>query len=613
MTEFTSDIAQLARDWARDPIFWEPKLSKDGSWAAWTWTGPTEAGNVWLAPTDGAAAPRRVTDEADHTYVRAFSPDGKRLLLALSESSSEHDHLILLDLATGAKRLVTPRQDSHYIFGGAFAPDGKSILYVASWDDATMSAIEGQRIYLHDLESGARRIVSASDSLGDKPLELSDDGRLVLYHRQELHPAGSQIWLLDLSSGEDREILNLGAALKTYGSWIDQRRILVWAETDSHDRVGILTLPNLEMRWLIDDPRRSVENAVAAADGRSAAILDFRQGALHATRLDLSTNDERPMSVPGRSLLPIAQLPSGAWLGECYSSRAPHELVRFDPATGATVEISRTSRHRARTGIACASAQPHRWHSSDGAEIAGWLYEPRGRSRGLIAYVHGGPTWHSEDWVNGFIQFLVAAGFTVLDPNYRGSTGYGRAFREAIKEDGWGGREQDDIRTGLESLVAAGKGGPGRIGIVGLSYGGYSSWCQITKSADLVNAAVPICGMYQLTTDYDETGMPHGRAYSEEMMGGTPAQQPERYFNASPANFIDRIKGRLMIVHGMKDSNVSPENTRAAVRDLDRAGIPYELLTFEDEGHGIYRAGNREALFRRVAGFFEDAFANFRI
>jgi dipeptidyl-peptidase-4 len=93
------------------------------------------------------------------------------------------------------------------------------------------------------------------------------------------------------------------------------------------------------------------------------------------------------------------------------------------------------------------------------------------------------------------------------------------------------------------------------------------------------------------------------------MMGGTPSQQPERYFNASPANFISRIKGRLMIVHGLKDSNVSPENTRAAIRVLDRACIAYTLLTFDNEGHGIYRAGNRETLFTRLAAFFEDAFS----
>jgi dipeptidyl aminopeptidase/acylaminoacyl peptidase len=602
-------IAQLAHDWACAPEFWEPKLSKDGRWAAWTWTGPTEAGNVWLAPTDGSAPPRRVTDEPDHTYVRDFSPDSQKLLLAQSEDSSEHEHLILLDLKSGARQELTPRQDDHYIFGGTLTPDGRSILYAASWDDAAKSAIDGQRIYLHDLEAGTRRAVSAADSLSDRALELSDDGRLVLYHRHERHPAGSQIWLLDLKTGEDREILNVGDARKAYGSWIDDRRILVWAEIDTHDRVGTLTLPDLDLRWLIDDPKRSIDNAIAGADGTSAAILDFRQGALHATQLDLARGGERPMEAPGHSLRPIAQLPSGPWLCERYSSRAPHELVRFNLATGAMVGVSRTADYHAGGATRFASAQPYRWRSADGTEIAGWLYEPSGPSRGLIAHVHGGPAMHSEDWVNDAIQFLVAAGFTVLDPNYRGSTGYGRAFREAIKEDGWGGREQDDIRAGLESLVAAGKGRRGRIGVVGLSYGGYSSWCQITKSADLVNAAVPICGMYQLAIDYDETGMPHGRDFSEEMMGGTPAEQPERYFNGSPGNFIDRIKGRLLIVHGMKDTNVSPGNTRAAVKDLDHKGIPYELLTFDDEGHGIYRAGNREMLFKRVAEFFDDAFA----
>jgi dipeptidyl aminopeptidase/acylaminoacyl peptidase len=603
-----SDIARLARAWATCPDFWAPKLSKDGRWAAWTWTGPTEAGNVWLAPTDSSAPPRRVTDEADHTYVRDFSPDGKRLLLAQSEGSSEHEHLFLLDLESGAKRLVTPKQDDHYVFGGRFTPDGLALLYTASWDDRLGKAIDGQCLYMHYLVSGERRIVSASESLSDRAPEFGGGSRHVLYHRTERHPSGSQIWLLDLSTEEDREILNVGDSRKAYGSWIDDGRILVWAESDTHDRVGILTLPGREVRWLIDAPARSVDNAIAGEDGASAAILDFRQGALHATSLHLESGKETRLEVPGYSLLPIAQLPTGPWLCERYSSRAAHELIRFDPVTGETIEISRAARHLADPSMRFAPAQPWRWRSGDGTEIAGWLYEPQGESRGLIAHIHGGPTWHSEDWVNGSIQFLVAAGFTVLDPNYRGSTGYGHAFREAIKEDGWGGREQDDIRAGVESLVAAGKGKRGRIGIIGLSYGGYSSWCQITKAADLFNAAVPICGMYQLAIDYEQTGMPHGRDYSEEMMGGTPADQPERYFNASPANFIDRIKGKLLIVHGLRDTNVSPENTKAAVRDLDRAGIRYELVNFDNEGHGIYRAGNRTALFERVAAFFERSF-----
>jgi len=602
-------IADLARRWARYPIAWEPKVSKDGRWLAWTWTGVMEVGNVWLAPTDGSAPPRLVSAETEHTYIRSFSPDGRQLLLAQSVGASEHDQLLLLDLASGTRREVTPKQDDHYVYGGTFTPDGKAILYTASFDDATGKAIEGQCIYRHDLAGGRRKCVSRAESLDERALELSEDGRFLIYHRHEHQAGGSQIWLLDLETGEDREILNVGDALKAYGHWLGQDRVLVWAEGDTHDRVGVLTLPDLRLRWLIDDPRRSVDAAIPGHDGRSVALIDFRGGALHASVLTLADGAETPLRAAEGSLLPIEQLADGSWVAELYSSRAPHDFVRLDPRTGAVVNLSRTHDHLPAAGLSFTAAKPHRWRSPDGTEIAGWLYEPEGKSRGLLAHVHGGPTWHSEDWVNSYIQFLVAAGFTVLDPNYRGSTGYGRAFREAIKQDGWGGREQADIRSGLESLVAAGKGEPGKVGVVGLSYGGYSAWCAITKAADLVKAVVPICGMYELMSDYDATGMPHGRAYSEEMMGGTPAEQPERYFNASPANFIDRIRGDILIVHGLKDSNVSPANTRAAQRDLDRAGIPYELLTFDDEGHGIYRAGNREELFRRSAEFLLKSFA----
>ncbi len=600
------DIGQLAHDWARYPHFWEPKVSRDGTLVAWTWTGATEAGNVWVAPTDGSQPPRRVTDESDHIYARAFSPDNRTLLLAQSEGSSEHDHLILLDIATGQQRLLTPQQDDHYIFGGTFTPDGASVLYAASWDEDVHAAIEGQCIYLHDIATGVRHIVTRAASLSDRPLELSEDGRFVLYHRHDLHPGGTQVWLLDLKTSEDREILNVGANRKARGHWIDPARVLVQAEREGRDQIGVLTLADGSVRWLPGDDTRSIEAAVAGENAH-IAVTAYRDGALHATEIDLDSGAERAIEAPGCSLLPIAQLPGGDWVMERYASTAAHEIVRVS-ATGAMTDISRTRDHLARPGMTFTPAKSYHWLSADGTRVHGWLYEPAGDSRGLIALVHGGPTWHSEDWVNDTAQFLAAAGYTVLDPNYRGSTGYGQAFREAIKIDGWGGREQVDIRAGLESLIAAGKGRKGRVGIVGLSYGGYSAWYGLTKFPDLINAAIPICGMYQLTIDYDETGMPHGRAFSEEMMGGTPAQQPERYAQASPANFIHQIRGQVMIVHGLRDTNVSPKNTEAAVRDFDRAGIPYELLTFDNEGHGIYRAGNRETLYRRMAEFLELAF-----
>jgi dipeptidyl aminopeptidase/acylaminoacyl peptidase len=252
-------------------------------------------------------------------------------------------------------------------------------------------------------------------------------------------------------------------------------------------------------------------------------------------------------------------------------------------------------------------AESFRWPSADGMEIQGWLYRPRGEAKGTIVYVHGGPTSHSPDALNPQIQFYVSEGFNVLDPNYRGSTGFSLAFREAIKEDGWGGREQVDIRTGIEALIREGIARPGKVGITGTSYGGYSSWWAITHfPTDVLAAAAPVCGMTDLTVDY-ETTRPDLRPYSEEMMGGTPEQVPQRYHERSPINHLHEIRGKLLIVQGMQDPNVTPTNVSVVRAALDKLGVQYDVLAFEDEGHGILRTENRRVLYPRIAEFVKGA------
>jgi dipeptidyl aminopeptidase/acylaminoacyl peptidase len=114
--------------------------------------------------------------------------------------------------------------------------------------------------------------------------------------------------------------------------------------------------------------------------------------------------------------------------------------------------------------------------------------------------------------------------------------------------------------------------------------------------------------MTDLVVDY-ETTRPDLRPYSEEMLGGRPDQVPERYHERSPIHFVHNIRGRLLIVQGMQDPNVTPENVRSVQAALDQAGVPYEVLAFEDEGHGILRPKNQKTLFLRLAKFFGQTFA----
>jgi dipeptidyl aminopeptidase/acylaminoacyl peptidase len=285
-------------------------------------------------------------------------------------------------------------------------------------------------------------------------------------------------------------------------------------------------------------------------------------------------------------------------------------LVRFDLSARAADDLVSLTRVWQRTTLPrelLTPAEDFHWSAPDGLNIQGWLYHAQPNTRRAVLFVHGGPTFHSEDRLNPIIQYLCASGFNVLDVNYRGSTGFGLRFQDAIKVDGWGGREQSDLASGAEALIRSGLAAPGGIGVMGTSYGGYSAWFLVTHyPRELIAAAVPICGMTDLMVDY-ETTRPDLRPYSEEMMGGTPEQAPQRYYERSPIHFVQNIRARLLIVQGAQDPNVTPENVRQVVTRLDAHHIPFELLVFDDEGHGIHRPANQERLYARIAEFFGEA------
>ena len=595
-------MSDPARAWAALPQITNIRASADGRWAFCCRAGVTETEEVWAIPASGGPA-ERLTHGQDHFSIRDVSPDGMRLILAQSRNSNEHDHLFLLD-RSAQNRLtqLTPEQSIHYLYGGIFAEGGRSVIYLADFDYDTGSVTAGGWVWKQDLATGARTCLARSESPFDTGIKLSPDRRRLLWHRHDHLPGGTQLWVLNLDGSGLAKVLDLGEANNARGEWIAPDRIAFVADLHRLDKAGILSLHTGDIAWLGGEPDFFPFDVVPGGEDRFALIV-HEQSNTRAKLCEGLTLSNIPNLSGRRSLLPHDAFPDGGWLAEAYDADEPHDLVRIHP-DGACTTLLRAQPDPARRHPA--PPEDFRWSGPDGMPMQGWLYRPEGTPKGLIAYVHGGPTWHSEDWTNPKIGYWVQQGYAVLDSNYRGSTGFGYAHREAVKEDGWGGREQADIRAGIEAALAAGI--PGPVAVAGNSYGGFSSWVAITRHADLVTAAIPMCGMYRLDIDYHETEMPHGRAYSEEMMGGTPEEFPEKYANASPGNFIDRIRGHLMIVHGLADSNVGPENTHTAVRELSSAGIPHEVLLFANEGHGIFRRTNVQTYLDRSAAFLDRAF-----
>jgi dipeptidyl aminopeptidase/acylaminoacyl peptidase len=593
------------------PALGRALLSPDGRLVAWTWYRKAPAADIYLAPSDGSRPPQRLTETPNDTQLLSWAPDSRSLVVAEDRGGDEHAQLFRLTLDRRMAPL-TEAQPAWFPHGGEIDASGRYLVLAGNVDPATGRAIEASWVLRRDLAEG--EIVALARPLRPNAYapRLDRKGTRVLYTRRDLDPAGTQVWMVGLDGSGDREILNFGAGTKTSASWFpDSRRLVVLAERPTHKRLGVYDTETGALAWLIDDPQRSIEAAFVPQGSEHIVAVETREARSRSLLIDPADGSEQEIAATDGTLLPLGPAADGAWLGRLYGARQPETLVRFALDGGRARILGAIADPWAGSELApgdLAAAEDVRWRSIDGLEIQGWLYRPKGRSRGLIVQVHGGPTAHSEAALAAFIQSAVNAGFSVLDPNYRGSTGFGVLFREAIRKTGWGGLEQDDIRAGIEAMIERGVAEPGKVGITGTSYGGYSSWCAITRwPKEIVAAAAPICGMTDLVIDY-QTTRPDIRPYSEEMMGGSPAMAPERYRERSPIHYVDRIEARLLIVQGANDPNVTPENLRVVEAALTRMGVPYETLVFADEGHGVRKPENLRVLYQRLIEFFGTSF-----
>jgi dipeptidyl aminopeptidase/acylaminoacyl peptidase len=591
------------------PVLSGPVVSPDGGWVAWSWSRLGPAADVFAAPTDGSSPPVRLTETTEgDTMVASWAPDGESVLVTQDTDGDERARLYRVRLAE--PRIMEPLtgpDPNYYLRGGQMHPNGRWLFYAANLDAESGEETEEDGLFRHDLQSGELLTLARPERGSIEEPELNREGTHVLYTRAELNPAGRQVWLVDVEGRGDREILNFGEAAKVSASWFPGgRRVLFLAEAGQYRRLGVWSQDDGEVRWLLDDTGRNVEEAFVPPNGGPAVAVEVEGAGIKASLLDTETGTESAApGLPG-NVVPLAPV-GGGWACEHYDARHPVDLVRLGEG-GEPASLTGLPGMAELDPSRLAAAEDFRWWSADGLEIQGWLYRASGEAIGTVVLVHGGPTSHAEDRFNAQVQYLVARGFHVLAPNYRGSTGFGLPFQESIKEDGWGGREQEDIKAGIGALIEAGVAAPGRVGVTGTSYGGYSAWWAITHyPPEIAAAAAPICGMTDLVVDYRAT-RPDLRPYSEEMMGGTPDEVPDRYHERSPINSVGDIRGKLLIVQGMQDPNVTPENVDVVVRALGREGIPYDLLTFEDEGHGIARPWNLKVLYPRLADFFEAAF-----
>jgi dipeptidyl aminopeptidase/acylaminoacyl peptidase len=283
------------------------------------------------------------------------------------------------------------------------------------------------------------------------------------------------------------------------------------------------------------------------------------------------------------------------WLISAVSDTEPGEKYLFDRKSK-RLELQYRLREKL-PRAALVELKPIRYKSSDGLEIPAYLALPRGlapKNLPTVILPHGGP-WGRDRWgYDSLTQFLANRGYAVLQPNFRGSRGYGKKFLDAGNGQ-WAEKMQDDVTWGVKYLISRGIADPKRVGIMGASYGGYAALVGVTSTPELYAAAVSINGqndLISLLASIPASWESERIMLYKRMADPTTAEGKAQLIRQSPLTHADKIKTPLLVVQGANDVRVKKRQADQMVISLRDRGFPVEYIVAPDEGHGFARPVN---------------------
>jgi dipeptidyl aminopeptidase/acylaminoacyl peptidase len=562
-----------------------------------------------------------LTDLPEPVRGAHYLSGSRQAVLEIDAGGNERFGLWLLDLDAAAAEPVTslsqlrsltddPRFGHH--FAGA-SLDGRLIAYLS--DRAGGVDFD---LWCLALDTGQHRLVYAGATWLQSSSGFAPDGRTVAVLAAGDRPLDEDLVLVQIDSGVAVTPLAHPheAALVGSPAWIGDTSFLVAANV-GHDFMTIVR-HDLDSRATVPLPGAPLDvdcEVVTSRDGSTALLIENRNGADVMTLRDAGTGTIRaelatpePGVVSGLFDPPILSDDGSRVYYTLSTPRRPTSVYAFDARAGTTRRL--TGGPATVPADRLAPAESHTVTSFDGESVPVFVFRPRSDEEGgghptrppVVVFVHGGPEAQARQLFNPVIQGLVLAGFGVVVPNVRGSTGYGKGYASL-----------DDTTKRLDSVadLAAVHGfldqagfDSARAALWGGSYGGYMVLAGVAFFPELWAAGVDIVGISDLVTFLQNTS-DYRRAHREREYGSL---QHDRAFleAASPLRRVEQIRAPLFVIHGRNDPRVPVSEAEQLIADLSERGIRCELRIYEDEGHGLARLANRLDAFPAAVEFLND-------
>jgi dipeptidyl aminopeptidase/acylaminoacyl peptidase len=585
-----------------------PDLSPDGTRLAWI--APHEGVlNVWVAPAAAAGvdwdAAQVVTDDADRG-IRQFvwAHDGRHLLYLQDTGGDENWRLHDVDIETMQRRDLTPFDGVQTQLIASERKFPAEILVGLNRDNPEL-----HDVYRLDLVTG--ELTKEVENPGF--VDWVADADLVVRGSVEPQPDGGVVLMVRDSAHDDwRPLLTVAAddALTTQPIAFseDGASLLAVSSVGANTvRLVRIDLATGEQQVLAEDPEADVSAVRIQPDTREPQIVVFQKDRSEYLVLDPAVAGDlaaiRALH-PGDPVFTGADDADATWLVAFTNDSGPIPYYAYDRASKTGRFLFENRPELSRYGLA--PMEPFSFTARDGLTVHGYVtFPPGAERRGLpaVVNVHGGP-WARDDW--GFdpeAQWLANRGYLCVQVNYRGSTGYGKAFVNAGDRE-WGGRMQDDLTDAVAFIIKQGWADPGRVAIYGGSYGGYAALAGAAFTPDIYRCAVDIVGPSSLKT-LIETVPPYWAPMIAQFHRrvGDPAADADFLWSRSPLSRVHDIRIPLLIAQGANDPRVKQAESEQIVAALREAGIDYEYLLFPDEGHGFAKPENRLRFYAAAEQF----------
>ncbi len=527
-----------------------------------------------LVRIDRDAAPRPLTRELGLRFADLRIDASRARVLAVLEDHRTDDldptnSIVAVGLDDG---VVTPLVDGHDFFSHPRpSPDGKRLCWL-TWDRPNMPW-DGSQLWVGLLQEDG--------SVG--PADLVAGGSTDSICGPAWSPDGSLVFASDRS-----------------GWW----NLYRWRPgTPGVEPLVVMDAEFGEPQWVFGQRRFGFDGqgrVVAIARSRGVDRLMVLEDGLGPRPITLDATDLHGLCVAGGVAVMVAASPT-----------APTALLRVDLASGVTDRIREANRLTVGTRYV---SRPRfvEFPTTGGQNAFAFYYPPTnpdvaaadGRLPPLLVISHGGPTSNTTQRLDLEVQFFTSRGFAVVDVDYGGSAGYGRAYRDRLLGS-WGVVDLDDCTNVATWLASQGLADPARLAIRGGSAGGYTALCALTFRHAFA-AGVSYYGVGDLAALARDTHKFESR-YLDLLVAPWPGGVAV-YDERSPIHFVDRIRTPVLVLQGADDRIVPQAQADALVAALARNGVPYGYVVFQGEGHGFRRAENRRRCLEAELSFYAQVF-----